>query len=414
MNRRLWVLVHRYAGLYLAFFVTVTGLTGSILAFDGNIQKWLNPEIDTVPLQSQEPLDGFSLRERAQAIEPRARFQYVPLGGHSNEVRYFSAEPRNDPSTGHPYELGYVGLYLDPYTGKEIARERELQSWPITRQNVMFDIFAVHYSLACGNAGRILLGIAAIVWTLDCFVGFALTLPRTERGGQAADATRRSWFARWWPSWKFAWRGKAYRWNFSFHRAAGLWTWILLFAFAASSVHFNLPEVYQPVMKHLFRMPDVQSEIPELSQPIPDPALGWRQAAEVGQRLAREQSVHCGFKLRESHSHSWFFYDPTKGIFAYPVHTDGDVGHHYVGATIFFDGSDGAFRGIEFASGHSLATTFTSWTSAIHNCTVGGLPMQIVTSITGLVSAALSVTGVYLWWMKRRTARAIGNRDAEG
>jgi uncharacterized iron-regulated membrane protein len=407
MNRRFWVIIHRYAGLYLAFFITVAGLTGSILAFDGNIEGWLNPEFHTVPLQNREPLDGFTLRERAQAIEPRARFQYVTLGGHPNEVRYFYAEPREDPSTGRPYDLGYAGLYLDPYTGRVIARENNLQSWPITRRNVMLDIYAVHYSLACGNTGRILFGISAVVWTFDCFVGFILTLPRRNPERTEAGLARRSWLARWWPSWKFAWRGKAYRINFSFHRAAGLWTWALLFIFAISSVHFNLPEVYQPVMKRLFRMPDVRNELPLLKQPIADPILGWREAYAVGQRLAEEQASIQGFKLRPSHAHSWFFYDPTKGLFAFAVHTDGDVGHHNVGATIFIDGSTGGFRGIEVSSGQNLAATFTSWTSAIHNCTVGGLPMQIVVSLTGLVATALSATGILLWWKKRRTQRAM-------
>lgn len=33
MTRQFWVLMHRYAGLYLAGFLILTGLTGSILAF---------------------------------------------------------------------------------------------------------------------------------------------------------------------------------------------------------------------------------------------------------------------------------------------------------------------------------------------------------------------------------------------
>jgi uncharacterized iron-regulated membrane protein len=38
-TRRFWVLVHRYAGLFMAFFLSVAGLTGSILAFDGEINS---------------------------------------------------------------------------------------------------------------------------------------------------------------------------------------------------------------------------------------------------------------------------------------------------------------------------------------------------------------------------------------
>jgi uncharacterized iron-regulated membrane protein len=209
------------------------------------------------------------------------------------------------------------------------------------------------------------------------------------------------------PSWKFAWFGKPYRIAFNFHRAAGLWTWVLLFIFAVSSVCFNLPEVYKPVMKRLFGMPDIRSELPVLGKPIDDPALNWRDAYAAGQRLAEQQSVLHGFKLRHSHDHSWLFYDPRTGLFAFAVHTDNDVGRHNVGATIFIDGTTGGFRGIEISSGQNMAATFTSWITAIHNCTVGGLPMQIVVSLTGLLATALSVTGVYLWWIKRKTAHAL-------
>jgi uncharacterized iron-regulated membrane protein len=43
MNRHFWVLIHRYAGLTTALFLSVVGLTGSVLAFyyeiDGLLKK---------------------------------------------------------------------------------------------------------------------------------------------------------------------------------------------------------------------------------------------------------------------------------------------------------------------------------------------------------------------------------------
>ena len=37
--RRFWGLAHRDDGLFMAFFLIVAGLTGSILAFDGEINS---------------------------------------------------------------------------------------------------------------------------------------------------------------------------------------------------------------------------------------------------------------------------------------------------------------------------------------------------------------------------------------
>ena len=145
------------------------------------------------------------------------------------------------------------------------------------------------------NGGGLLFGIAALIWTFDCFVGFYLTLPRPLP--ETASQESRSWWSRWWPSWKFFWRGKPYRINFSLHRAVGLWIWPLLLIFAISTVSFNLPQVYLPIMKKFFHMPDVAGDLPNLPAPIPDPALSWREAAAIGQKLAAEQAKLHGFKL---------------------------------------------------------------------------------------------------------------------
>jgi uncharacterized iron-regulated membrane protein len=155
-------------------------------------------------------------------------------------------------------------------------------------------------------------------------------------------------------------------------------------------------------MRTVFRMPDVQAGLPDLPTPVPDPALGWREAAAVGERLTAEQARLHGFRVRPAPGTMWFSYDPVKGIFSYPAHGDRDVGFHLVGSTVHFDGATGRFRAIEFASGHNAATTFTSWVNAIHTCTVGGVPMHFLVGLAGLVTATLSVTGVYLWWKKRR------------
>jgi len=408
MSRRLWVLVHRYAGLFMALQLTVAGLGGAILAFDPWLYEWLNPDLSRVPVQDRPMLDPFALRERALALDPRIRINAVELNTEPGEVPTFFVEPRLDPATGKPFELGYLLLYLDPYSGREIAREQAGVLWPVTRRNFTQVVYALHTSLACGEIGGWLFGLAALVWVLDSFVSLYLTFPprRGRTGGSAAPvaSARASWWARWRPSWTFTWRGKPYPVNFNLHRAAGLWLWPLLLALAVSSVSFNLPQVYQPVMRTLFGMREEGTALPDLPQPMPDPALGWRHAAVVGERLMAEQARLHGFTVRPSPGTMFFSYDATKGIYAYPAHTDRDVGYHTPGAVVSFDGQTGAFRGISFASGHNAATTFTSWVAAIHGCTVGGLAMHGLVCLAGLVTATLSITGVYLWLKKRRFA----------
>ena len=53
----------------------------------------------------------------------------------------------------------------------------------------------------------------------------------------------------------------------------------------------------------------------------------------------------------------------------------------------------------------------TLWLIWLHMAEVFGLPMQIFVCVMGFVITALCVTGVYIWWKKRR-ARKISPRRA--
>jgi uncharacterized iron-regulated membrane protein len=312
------------------------------------------------------------------------------------DIVFFFPEPRTNPATVKPYDLDCSGLYLNPYTGEEAARRTSKDGRPFlfTRKNFIFDVYTLHSSLCAGRTGYLLFGIVALIWTFDCFVGFYLTLP----------ASSGPFWKRWGIAWWVKWRANSFRVNFDLHRAAGLWTWAMLFVFAISTVGFNLPQVYKPVMKRVFHMPD-PTPLPTLPQPAPDPGLDWREAAAIGERLAAQQASLHGFKLKGARGEMYFMYDPSSGTFSYSAHGDRDVGYHYFAVTVILDGRTGELRGSEFASGENAGITFTNWVSAIHTRTVGGVTMQILVGMTGIVIAMLSVTGVYIWWKKRRVRK---------
>ena len=121
MTRHFWVLVHRYAGLYMAFFLLVAGLTGSILAFYGDIYDWLNPP-EKIALQTGSRFDELTLRERAQTLVPHGQINQLNFNRKPDQAYTAFFTPRIDPGTGKPYELAFTTLSLDPYTGVETSR----------------------------------------------------------------------------------------------------------------------------------------------------------------------------------------------------------------------------------------------------------------------------------------------------
>lgn len=397
LQRRVWVVVHRWAGLYLAAFVVVAGLTGSVLAFLDDMEDLLNPQ-NRVATTTAPELDPFTLREIAMKLVTNATVNSVPLHRRQGRGQQIWFAARRDPVTQAELPLDVVSLFLDPFTGRELSRRVD-GYWPLTRQNLLGFVYSLHYSFACGAFGLWLFGIAAIVWTVDCFVGFFLTLPRLL----APNAPRSSWWKRWLPSWQFVIRGTPFRINFNLHRASGLWIWPMLVVFAWSAVAFNLgSEVYIPVMKTCFGWKDDPlTALAKLPQPKPDPTLGWREARQIGRRLMAAQARTHGLTIQREDVLS---YDPERGVFYYGVVSNRDLHDRYGGTTVALDATTGSFLGLNLPTGENGAQTFTAWICALHAARPWGRPYQAFVCFMGLVVSMLSITGVYLWWKKRRTA----------
>jgi uncharacterized iron-regulated membrane protein len=410
MTRQFWVLVHRYAGLYMAFFLTVAGVTGSVLAFYHELDSWLNPERHYVEVQDKPLLDGYTLREKALALEPHAQINMVSFNVKPGQVYETFLSPINDPETGKPYDLGHNSIRLNPYSGELIEFGKDEGLWPLSRRNILSVIYSLHYSLAVGEVGVWLFGIAALIWTVDCFVAFYLTFPirrsnSDARLEQPLPQQQRGFWSRWAVAWKIKWPASNYRINFDLHRAGGLWTWLMLFVFAWSSVCFNLrTQVYQPVMTALFDLPDFDN-LPRanLPQPRPEPGIDWHTAQTIGQKLVAEQAKLLHFHVESEDS---LMYIPEKGLFAYGAKTDRDIGDKNGGTAVYFDGDSGEFASIFMPSGQNAGITATIWLVTLHMAGIWGLPFQIFVCLMGLVVAMLSITGVYIW-LKKRRARSL-------
>ena len=415
MTRHFWVLFHRYAGLFMAFFLIIIGLTGSIIVFNQELNDWLNPPPIVTP-QTTPTLDANTLRERAQALVPHGRVNSLTFYIKPGDPYVAWVEPRIDPATDKPYELDLTVLMLDPYTGAELKREKyNGDIWPVTSKNIMTLINRLHYQMALpGMIGSWLFGIVALVWTIDCFVSGYLTFPVSVRRctppspppplPQAGEG-RRNWLSRWWnPAWLVKWRSSAYRVNFDLHRAGGLWVWVMLLALAWSGVGFNLGEqIYQPVMKAAFNMPNPYGDVPTLDKPQPEPNLGWNEAHAIAQRLMAEQAKANGFTvLREDN----LSYQADKGVFLYSVKSDHDLVSAWGNTYLVFVGNSGKFTGLFVPTGQNAGSTINSWIFALHMAQIWGLPFRIFVTCVGILIAMLSITGVYIW-LKKRNARCI-------
>jgi uncharacterized iron-regulated membrane protein len=415
--RATFATLHRWAGLVTALFLFTSGLTGAIISWDHELDEILNPHLFKASGQGLS-IPATDLAKLIELRDPNVRVTYFPLKADAagETIRFFVA-PRIDPETGKRYRVAYNQVFLNPVTGEETGRRSSVTAWPITRENVVSFLYRFHYTLqipefwGSNRWGLWLLGGIAMIWTLDCFIGFYLTLPVAKRAnaGRAQVVERelqRGFWHRWKPAWLIKTSGSAYRINFDIHRAFGLWTWGILFLIAFTGFSLNLyREIFVPAMK------SVSSYTPtpyDLRKPVPldKPIVATLSFKEVIDRADSEARSRGWSQAAGAIGYNALF-----GIYSvryYPAghdHGSGGAGP----SQLFYDGVDGRLLGDKIPWTGTAADIFVQAQFPVHSGRILGLPGRIIISLMGLVVAALSASGIVIWWRKR--SAKVGRRN---
>lgn len=371
------VWAHRILGLSTALFLVVAGLTGSVLAFHHELDEWLNPSAYRATAVGT-PLSPDALARAVEARHPDGRVWYMALAqaGHPADV---AAMGPIDPATGEAMDIPADSFQVDPVSG-EVLAARLWGACCFSALKVMPFLYEFHHNLSLpGVYGVLFMGVVALLWLVDGFVGFALTLPRG-----------RPFLAKWRPAFTIK-GGSAFRLNLDWHRAAGLWLFVVLIALALSSVAMNLrQEVVEPVVG-LF------------SKLTPTPFSGAPLAPLRERTLPFDTVLEAG--LKEARARGWqdpaseIFYSPHYGVFGVAF---GDHDDPLDTRWLYFDGATGAFRSANLPGVGSAGDVFLQLQFPIHSGRVFGLAGRIIIAVMGVVIAGLAITGVAVWWMKRK------------
>ncbi len=353
------------------------------------------PELVATARPGQAPLDLAVLAEAAQALTPQVQVVEITWRHDGRQ-----AEVRTQPRVRATAAPGFDSLLLDPWTGAELGR----RTWGDIRQgtiNLIPFVYRLHYELALGHWGMLILGLVALGWTLDCFVGLLLTLPMpmpAQRTG--GRRTAKAFWSRWAPAWKIKYPASETRRLFDLHRAFSLWCWLVLLVFAWSSVSFNLPSVYEPVMRTMtgYQAPDVVaiSKATADSGRIDNPS--WSQALSRARLLMAEQAAVQGMTIDRE---VMLRFMPDDGMWLYRTRTDRDILERRGATDLYFNAATGNLMALQLPTGDQAGQTVTQWLYALHVANVWGWPWRLSVAILGLILAMLSVTGVLIWMRKR-------------
>tara|TARA_R110002110_G_scaffold278023_2_gene493294 strand:- start:2995 stop:4251 length:1257 start_codon:yes stop_codon:yes gene_type:complete len=395
--RNIMLKLHRYLGLTTALFLVIAGLTGAVISWDHELDEWLNPHLFEAhtPGPAQASL---SLARQVEAQFPQVEVTYFEFHDEPGYSRYFLVEPRVNPETGELFQPGFNQVYVDPVSGAVQGTREWGAVWPITRETFMSFLYALHFSLHLPEMGGIdhwgiwLLGIIALVWTFDSFVGFYLTLPRRTVRDRGAG-----WLRRWKPAWAINRSAGPHRLNFDLHRAVGLWTWALLFVIAFTAFSLNLyREVFFPAMSLVSDVtPSPLDERTPSGHDNPIAAtLTFADIATIASGEARalgwSEPLGSLWYAREFGLYRAEFFTAADG------HGAGGVGHK----ALYFDGHSGEYLGDFIPWQGTAADIFVQAQFPLHSGRILGLPGRILISVMGVVVAMLSITGVIIWWRK--------------
>lgn len=405
--------LHRWVGLFIAGFLIVSGVTGAIISWDHELDDLLNPAL--LQARSAGPsLPPLELASRIEAADPRVRVTSLSLAAEPGETLLFGVDAKRDAATGRLYRPGYNQVFIDPVSGVVQGRREWGAAWPITAENLVSFLYVLHYSLhlpelwGIDRWGTWLLGGVAFLWTLDCFVGFYLTLPMRQKPPRLAA---RSFAQRWQPAWRIKASGSRFRINFDIHRAFGLWLWGLLFMLAFTAFSLNLySEVFYPVLSRVSQVTPTPFDVrtpADLNAPIA-PQVGFGPIVEKASREATRR----GWPAPAGSA----FYASSFGIYGVAFHAPGgDHGGSGVGPPyLYYDGIDGRLLGDRQPWQGTAADIFVQAQFPLHSGRILGLPGRILISAMGLVVAALSITGIVIWLRKQRAKRHRTTRPRAG
>lgn len=387
--RKFCVLLHRYVGLFLAGFLFVAGVTGAIISFDHEIDRWLNPGVLTVEAGGT-PLAPGDLIARIERERPEAVVWYMVLPQHPADAVRVLLQPRNaDAALQTAFQN--PELLVHPATGGVLGI-RDRGAFHPDRLHLIPWLYQFHYSLNLERWGMWVFGAVGIAWFLDSFVGLYLAWPQRTRAAVKQALTV-----------KF--RGSSpTRVNFDLHRASGIWTFAVLIIVALTGVAMNLyEELYHPVLT-VFSPPTPRPR--DVLPKRPDPTAPLTVSPSAAIAAADRALVDRGLSWRLGE----VLIDHETGVYDLRYHTAADVTADRAGAEVYVSAEDGRVIQFQQPNQGTAGDMIDDWVLPLHGGRAFGLAGKIVICAIGLVVAMLSVTGVVIWWQKRRGRLAATRR----
>ncbi|OFU86685.1 PepSY-associated TM helix domain-containing protein, partial [Achromobacter xylosoxidans] len=254
--------LHRWTGLVLGVVLVLAGLSGSLLAFDHELDGWLNARMlrNTAGAcnTAQPPSAAAGAVQRAWPGAEIGAITLPQAAGDSYRVQF-----RHDATADN--EAG-----VDACSGQLLA-SRNRDAVALDRAHVMPLLLRWHMTLLQGKTGREILGWLALAWLALLAAGIYLAWPRPGHWRRSVTVTRGV---------------GAFRTSYELHRAAGLIAALFLLVVAGTGFFLGLPQLGRQLVASVATVPvDARAAVLPALGPA-EPEIGWDGAATRARGLA--------------------------------------------------------------------------------------------------------------------------------
>lgn len=383
--RKIFVWVHRYLGLVMLAFIMLAAITGSLISFDKEIDRWLNDDWMVVKPAGQ-PLAMDVLVENAKQGQSNATVSFVKM---DKEPQYAYQISVNTPSQNHggglhlPQGLKREHVFVNQYTGAVLGK-RVTDEFSLDKRHLMPTLNKLHFSLYLKELGLWIMGVVAVAWLLDHFWAVYLSFPSLKN---------------WKNSFKFRLNRGRYKLNFDLHRSGSMWLLPILLMLSLSSVYLNFNGPFKQVVSWFAAV--TPSEVTHSNhqghKPPPPPALAigaWQQAYDTAQKTFVQQKI------------TGLLYQPQKAEMAAFVTSEQDITAENGMTRLYIDLSSMQVKKITTRADETRADTFMAWLFPLHNGRAFGWVGQAIICLAGLIITVICLTGYWIYVRKGKAKKA--------
>lgn len=377
--KQTWLRVHWWLGLCAGLMFVLSGLTGSTLVFYQTLDAWLNPERLTTGGQgSYRSFDEIVSAARMALPEvPGPYVLVLPLDNHGVVVAWFKK------STGEHDRDQEFEVAIDPYRSQVLSHDR---IWGSTLISIVYEF---HRALLLETVGEIILGFFAVLLVLSVATGLYLWWPRPGRFREALTIKS---------------TGSRLRNLYDLHKLSGVSSALILLVLAFTGLYLEFPTYVSPLVGSI--------------SPIPEEPLVRSKMSLERQSIPIDQAVTVARSVFPSGELKWIgLPQQADDAFQVGLRQPDEVRRTSSDSIVWLDQYSGEV--LHTRDWHRLTggETFLAWLFPLHNGEAFGLTGRWIVFSAGLCPLALYITGLRMWWLKRRakmrsTTQAASSADS--